>query len=268
MLNEQDISKYNLLGYACAKPLQEVCLRHIKSASLDLLKERGVGWVLEKDQVTVRTVYGCHKLKDSIRDFAMSDEVVSVVERILQDRVYIYQSKLNVKASFTGAAWPWHQDFVFWREFDKMPAPRAVTLMLFLDDVDELNGPMRVLSRSHMGGVVNTPSPKQGYATDTGEDLAFSIPHSTVLELGMQFPEIPLTGPSGSIILFHPNIIHSSSSNTTPRSRNVILITYNAVTNAPNENSLFRPDYLVARHTAPLPHDIPSKVGPKFDDIN
>jgi ectoine hydroxylase len=59
-----------------------------------------------------------------------------------------------------------------------------------------------------------------------------------------------MLGPAGTLTAFHPNLVHSSSDNLSPDRRAVLLITYNAVGNAPIQPT--RPDFLVDRDATPV----------------
>ena len=74
---------------------------------------------------------------------------MEAAQRILQDEVYVHQFKVNAKLAFRGEVWEWHQDYIFWRNEDGMPTDNVVTLALFLDEVNEFNGPLLFVPGSH-----------------------------------------------------------------------------------------------------------------------
>jgi ectoine hydroxylase len=46
------------------------------------------------------------------------------------------------QAGFDGDVWQWHQDYGTWKNDDLMPAERAMNVAIFLDDVNDYNGPL------------------------------------------------------------------------------------------------------------------------------
>ncbi len=57
--------------------------------------------------------------------FARCRSVVETCERILDDEVYHYHSKMIMKEARVGGAWAWHQDYGYWyRQRRAVPRPR------------------------------------------------------------------------------------------------------------------------------------------------
>src|SRR3989442_15819032 len=110
--------------------------------------------IVEARTRTVRSVYGSHRTHDRFRHLSEDARLVEPAMQVVDSDVYIYQFKINVKAAFEGDVWEWHQDYIFWREEDGMPAPRVTNVALFLDDVTEFNGPMFFIPGSHRRGVI------------------------------------------------------------------------------------------------------------------
>ncbi|MGH9143045.1 MAG: phytanoyl-CoA dioxygenase family protein, partial [Vicinamibacterales bacterium] len=113
------------------------------------------GRVFERDGRTVRALHGCHLHSPIMKNLACLRRLVKVAMALVEDDVYIYQFKINMKAAFSGDVWKWHQDFIYWRDEDGMPECRVVNIGLYLDDVTEMNGPLLVIPGSHRGGVID-----------------------------------------------------------------------------------------------------------------
>jgi ectoine hydroxylase len=68
-----------------------------------------------------------------------------------------------------------------------------------------------------------------------------------------------LTGKAGTVVYFHCNLFHSSSANTSPWDRRVILVTYNALKNRIPAQPFSRPEFLAGRDfraLTPLADDV------------
>jgi ectoine hydroxylase len=171
----------------------------------------------------------------------------------LRGPAYIYQFKVNLKAAFDGDHWPWHQDFSFWKQEDGMPSARAVTAAIFLDDVTEFNGPIFVIPRSQHFGVMQTAPDRRDdpdWRTNFSSALKYQTSRQDVTALASRNGLCSLTGPSGTIVFFHSNVVHASAANISPHPRRIIFITYNSIFNLPQR--LSRPEFLVTPYTGPL----------------
>ena len=214
--------------------------------------------VLEKGTGTVRSVYGSHRRSPVFARLVRDPRLLEPARRVLEDEVYVHQFKVNAKRAFRGEVWEWHQDFIFWRNEDGMPEPRVLTASVFLDEVNEFNGPLLFVPGSHRGGVIEPRGRRDGasmepsWRADVSAALSYTVEQDTLAELvargGMAGPG----GPAGSVLLFDANVVHGSAPNMSPFDRAIALVTYNAVSNAPAPRPDPRPEFLCSRDTAPL----------------
>ncbi len=212
--------------------------------------------VYEKGTRTVRGIHGCHLFDEVCARLVRLPALLGLAEELLGEQVYVYQFKINLKQPGEGAAWPWHQDFAFWSREDGMPADRAINIAVLLDEVHEGNGPLRVIPGSHRFGLVDSPAgeaPGHGagdWRKHVSADLEHTVPDETAEELARNLGTELVVGPAGALYAFHPSIVHCSSNNLSADRRALLLVTYNAVSNAPRH--LTRPDFLVSRDATPL----------------
>lgn len=211
--------------------------------------------VMEASGEVVRSVYAPHESDPVFAALARHPRLVSPAQRLLAGDVYVYQSKLNVKSPFVGEVWEWHQDYVFWRNEDAMPAPRVLTAAVYLDDVHEFNGPVVLIPGSHRQGVLRCPAPANagddpalpGWHSHVSARLKYAIDREVLGELAGKYGLCAPKARAGAILLFDSNIAHASSTNISPFSRALVLYTYNHVANAPARPT--RPGFLVSRDT-------------------
>jgi ectoine hydroxylase len=208
--------------------------------------------VYEEDGHTVRALHGCHRFDAVCERLVRNPLFVERAEAAVGDAVYVYQFKVNIKSPREGKRWPWHQDFAFWSVEDGMPAPAAVNIAISLDDVHEHNGPLTVLSGSHRLGLVGSSATtrRTDWRQHVSADLTHTVDDETVRDLAAEYPPTRILGPSGTISVFHPSIVHSSSDNTSDDRRTMLFITYNSVHNTPRHVS--RPSFLVDPDTTPV----------------
>jgi ectoine hydroxylase len=161
------------------------------------------------------------------------------VEALIGDKVYAFQMGVNCKAAFNGDVWFWHQDYPAYRKDDHIPRPRMVNALIFLDDVSSLNGPLMLVPGSHR---LNSDLPA---FSDKGTSYAFRYTDESVIKEQVRAAgiEVP-TGPAGSVIFMHVNVLHGSTANLSPWSRRMITLTYNAISNKATSPSV-RPRHIV-----------------------
>jgi ectoine hydroxylase len=222
--------------------------------------------VQEKGSATVRSVYGSHLKNDVFKRLSRLPRLVGPASQLLDgDDVYIYQFKINAKVAFEGDLWQWHQDYIFWLKEDGLPQPRAINVVVYFDEVNEFNGPLLFIPGSQQEGVID-PSATSGrpagyedkpdWVSDLTADLKFTIHRSTLERLVKKHQIVAPKGPAGSVLLFHPNVVHGSTQNMSPFDRTLTIVTYSSIGNVPQ--NVVRPDFLVSRDysaVVPLPQD-------------
>lgn len=237
-------------------------VRQIKDRLLTLADLESAACVMEKDGRSIRSIYGVHASDALFRRISMDRRVLALAQQIVGGPVYVHQSKVNFKTKYHGDAWVWHQDFIFWLKEDRILHPNLTTVALFLDDVTEANGPIGFLPGSHQIGVVDVEGSKalpRGYEerpqwiSNLTAELKYGIPEhlaqGAVAKYGVRTP----LGKKGSLIFFHPNVIHGSAANVSQLDRTILLLTYNQVNNPPQV--LQRPWFLCGRDHRALPED-------------
>ncbi len=236
-------------------------LDRVRASIEEATAERTERTVFESFSEVVRSVYGVHQHHRAFSDLARHPRVAGAAKQLLDGDVYVYQSKLNTKWAFDGDVWPWHQDYVYWLEEDAMPAARALTAAVFLDDINELNGAMMVIPGSHRSGVLDFETSKgrpPGYENAPGwipsltAKMKYTLDKKGLERLAREAGVVAPKGRAGSVLFFHCNLAHASPSNLSPFNRTLMLYTYNRVDNAPPEAGLHRPDFLVSRDTRPI----------------
>ncbi|MQS10732.1 phytanoyl-CoA dioxygenase [Streptomyces kaniharaensis] len=254
-LTPELIAQYHRDGFLLLPPgsLAEDLLDVATAALPEVLTEDGPARVLERDGRTVRSVYGLHRSHPGIAGLTRRAALLGAVRQLLDGSdVYVHQSKVNVKAPFAGDQWEWHQDYVYWLTGDGLPRPDLLNVAVFLDEVTEFNGPLTFVPGTHTAGLlasVDAQGMPLGYedapawvATLTADEK-FRVRHSVIEELARAHGMVSPKGPAGSVLLFHPNILHSSAANISPFGRAMLMFVYNSVTNRPEVTGR-RPDFL------------------------
>lgn len=217
--------------------------------------------VLEKESNIVRSVYGSHLTNEVAYKVSRHPRLLQPAMQILGGNVYVYQFKINAKAAFGGDLWEWHQDYIFWQDEDGMPTTCVVNVVIFLDEVNEFNGPLIFIPGSHKEGIISTAAQEQtpsGYQdspawiSNLTADLKYSLDKTVIARLVETHGMVAPKGPAGSLLIFHGNIVHGSAANMSPFDRNLVLVTFNHVENTLRSVKKPRPEFLASRDYTPI----------------
>lgn len=254
-LGPELIEQYRRDGYLLLPPdfLPRDVLDVTAAVMPSVLAQDSPARILERDGSTVRSVYGLHRSQPEIAALTRLPALLGAVRQLLGDDVYVHQSKVNIKAPFAGDQWEWHQDYVYWLQGDGIHRPDLVNVAVFLDEVTEFNGPLTFVPGSHAEGLLagtDVDGMPLGYedapawvATLTADEK-FQVRPSVIEELARAKGLFSPKGPAGSILMFHPNILHSSAANISPFRRAMLMFVYNSVSNSPRGIPEPRPDFL------------------------
>jgi ectoine hydroxylase len=224
--------------------------RALTDAVPDLYSKREAFNVREKGSDAVRTNFAAHLISEPFARLARHPRMVGPVMDLFDEEVYMHQFKINGKMAFEGDVWQWHQDYGTWLNDDLMPTERAMNVAIFLDDVNEHNGPLMFIPGSHRKGVVDAKHD----ATTTSYPLG-TVDHDLIRQLvdragGKNGGIVSPKGPAGSMILFHSCLVHASGSNLSPFNRVAVYLSLCAVSNHIRRHK--RPEYIAHRDFTPI----------------
>lgn len=141
-------------------------------------------------------------------DFLLAPQVLDLVECLLGPDIALWSSHFIAKDPLIGRATPWHEDSSYWNgrmdRFDQI-----VTVWLALDDVDEANGCMQVISGSHLEGGFSEYRPVDRSANTFG---------SEVIDVDLD-RAVSFVLRRGESSLHDGRIIHGAHPNTSDRRR-------------------------------------------------
>ncbi len=227
--------------------------------------------VREKGKDAVRTNFAAHLISEPFARLGRHPRMIEPVQDLLGEALYMHQFKINGKMAFEGDVWQWHQDYGTWKNDDLMPTERAMNVAIFLDDVNQFNGPLMFIPGSHKKGVVDA----RHDLTTTSYPL-WTVDHDLITQLvaragGKEGGIVSPMGPAGSMILFHSCLVHASTSNLSPWNRVSVYLSLCAVSNHIRRHK--RPEFIAHRDFTPItclpddclvrdyPVDVPWKQG-------
>ena len=213
--------------------------------------------ITEPGSHDVRSVFAVHKLSPVFRRLAEDARIAGLAQYLLNDRIYVHQSRVNYKPGFRGREFYWHSDFETWHVEDGMPRMRAMSVSIPLTDNTPHNGPLMLIpgsQREYITCVGETPEDNYKRSLKRQE---VGVPSDSALQRMADRGGVRSTeGRAGSVILFDCNTLHGSNSNITPDPRSNVFFVFNALSNqvgAPFGPQRPRPEYISARkHIEPL----------------
>jgi ectoine hydroxylase len=266
-LADAQIKSYERDGFLCiencfSKAEIDILLREIQQEfaedSQRRIKERGGA---------VRSVFASHTTNEVFQRLSRLPRLVEPAMQLLESEVYIHQFKINAKVALDGDRWEWHQDFTYWHKEDEMPQPRVLTAAVFLQDVNDYNGPMLVIPGSHKEGMIDlqarTTYPGNGHDLDDHDrgaswmptltaDLKYPINRDILAKLLSKRDIYACKGLAGLTMFFHGNLFHASANNLSANDRISIFISYNSVENKLGDIENPRPAFIASRDFTPL----------------
>jgi ectoine hydroxylase len=245
-LNAQQVETFDRDGYLFFDSLftsREIGV--LREEVPRLYAQRRIENVREKGSDAVRTNFAAHLYSAPFARLARHPRMIEPVVALFGEPVYMHQFKINGKMAFDGDVWQWHQDFGTWKNDDDMPEPRAMNIAIFLDEVNEFNGPLMFIPGSHKLGVLDAD-----HDTSTTSYPLWTINHATIASLVERGGIVAPKGPAGSMLLFHSCLVHASTSNLSPWNRVSVYLSLCAVSN--HIRRFKRPEYIAHRDFTPI----------------
>ncbi|CTP93223.1 phytanoyl-CoA dioxygenase [Xanthomonas translucens pv. poae] len=256
-----DIKIYENSGYVLIEENFSNDEIDVLTSEVEALLERGgVGMVMEDDGKAVRSFNGPHRFSQAMQELARDERLLGLAREILGGEVYVHQYKINMKRALAGERWEWHSDYWFWQEEDGMPEPKALTAVVYLDDVHDLNGPMLIIPNTHTSRLEQDDHTRpyaeltggENWQITTSSKLKYQLSHDRLRCEMRKHGLVAAKGKRGTTLFFHCNLLHYSSPNPSAWDRRAIFISYNRVDNALVPIESPRPDFLASRDFTPL----------------
>lgn len=253
-LSQAQLDQYDRDGFLMFDGLysaQEVALmkqelQRVQSIETDhLVRERSGG--------IAKTLFRVHDDQSPTRSAPFyaatrSPRLLQPAQQILRDpSLYVFHTKCNLKTAIDGSVWQWHQDYGTWRQ-DGVPRATLTTALLMLDEPTEFNGCLYFIPGSHRLGNLEPELDDK-----TTSYRLWVVPKQELVRIMKESPDpVPIVGKPGTVVFFHPNILHSSGHNLSRFDRWHAYFVYNTVANRPNDVPNPRPEYVRSTNFTPL----------------
>jgi len=245
-LTPEQLQRFDRDGYlffpGCFRPEE---IKVLIDEVPNLYAQRRPENVREKTGDVVRTNFAAHLYSHPFAKLARHPRMVEPIVQLFGEDVYMHQFKINGKQAFDGDVWQWHQDYGTWLNDDQMPEARAMNVAIFLDEVNEFNGPLMFIPGSHKQGVLDA-----SHDLSTTSYPLWVISNDNIRKMVEKGGIVAPKGPAGSMILFHGCLVHASTSNLSPWNRVSVYLSLCAVSN--HIRRFKRPGYIAHRDFTPI----------------
>jgi ectoine hydroxylase len=212
--------------------------------------------IAEPGSREVRSIFEIHGQSALMERLAADERLAGVASYLLDDRVYLHQSRLNYKPGFQGKEFYWHSDFETWHAEDGMPRMRALSMSVLLAENTPNNGPLMVIPGSQRVYVTCVGETPEDHYKHSLRKQEYGVPdNDSLAELAHRHGIVAPTGKPGTVVVFDCNVMHGSNGNITPFPRSNAFFVFNAVSNrltAPFAAAKPRPDFIAAREVEPI----------------
>ncbi len=208
--------------------------------------------IVEPSSQKIRSIFDVRRFSPIFAKLMCDARLVEWAQYLLDDEVYLHQSRLNYKPGFEGKEFYWHSDFETWHVEDGMPRMRAVSMSIALTPNYASNGPVMLIPGSHQHYVSCAGLTPDDHYKQSLRAQEYGVPsHAALIQLAEGNAIQAVTGGAGTVLIFDCNAMHGSASNITPYPRNNLFFVYNAVSNRltqPYSSQKPRPEFIAHRH--------------------
>ncbi|MBT3343222.1 MAG: phytanoyl-CoA dioxygenase family protein [Gemmatimonadetes bacterium] len=199
--------QYDRDGYA-------IC-RHVLDADLVAEASAHVDWLLEKNPgLRPEQLHNNLMTHDPFWVRLVADDrLLDVAEQFIGPDIALFASHYISKPPGDGQPVLWHQDGSYW----PLEPMDVVTLWLAVDESDVDNGCMRVIPGSQS---------TQLQPMHRNEEVANVLSSSMDPEFVDDAQAVDVVLEAGDVSIHHPNIVHGSNANQSPRRRCGLTIRY------------------------------------------
>lgn len=243
-LSNQQLSELERDGFVTLPSLFDAAeIALITSRMPALLADRCAANIIEKESGQVRTAMGLHLRDEVIAKLVRHPRLLGPAQQVRPQPLYIQQVKINVKAAFSGEVWQWHYDFATHHRDDGVEQPLALNLHIFLDDVNQHNGPLYFIPGSHKFGAHQAFHDQRttSYPLWVVDDDVVREMIANAEAINPDRGIVSATGAAGTGLIFFDTLVHGSPNNMSPWDRSIFSVILNPVANRWRKNQ--RPDY-------------------------
>ena len=165
------------------------------------------------DRPALRRIASPVEISDSYLAVMRNNHALDALVDLLGPNIKFENAKINSKQPGAATEVKFHQDFLF----EAHTNDDMITVLFFIDDVTEENGPLEVVPGTHKGPLY-----------EHWHDGVFTGTVSDEVTQTMKPNLVPCYGPAGSACLMHTRLLHGSAPNLSDNPRTLYICEYTA----------------------------------------
>jgi len=181
------------------------------------------------DKPALRRIASPVEISDTYLDFMRNNTALDAIVDIFGPNIKFENAKINSKQPGAATQVKYHQDFLF----EPHTNDDMMTVLFFIDDVTDENGPLEVVPGTHKGPLYEHWH--NGVFTGT-------VSEDVVNEMKSQ--AVPCYGSAGSACLMHTRVLHGSAPNNSDKPRTLLIIEYTAEDSYPLQSNHIPSQYM------------------------
>jgi ectoine hydroxylase len=186
-------------------------------------------WTEQEPGVPLAVYWVAHTGDHPIARMVKDQRMLEMAGELMDASVYVWSSKVNLKAAWCGTVEYYHQDLVYWKDRG-YPRHEMLSCMIFLDPHTIRNAALHVIPGTHRIGFIE----HMPFININGLNK-YMVPPATMDQLHRKHGLVVVEGEPGDALFFHAGLVHGSSHNISPEPRMVALSQLNTVGNEPSE---------------------------------
>ncbi len=214
-MNSKDFTFYNQNGYLVKKNL--ISKKIIQKINNEIKKLKQIKnykyfeYKKIKNKKYILRLQDPHTKHKVFSDLSKNKTIIEIVAKLMGGTARFHHSKLNFKLpSNLGGVIYWHQDWSFYPHTND----DLLAVGIYLEDCNEINGPLKVIPKSHKGKLYDHHY-KGNFIGKITEKINIK-------------KAVSLTGSAGTVTFHHVRTLHASGLNLTENSRPLLLFGYSA----------------------------------------
>lgn len=228
-LNRKQINFFKKSGYLIIKSFFNKKKIYLANSWLKLKNSKTLkkSWTETEPGVPIAVYSVLNEKKTPVYDLSSNKMMLELAAQLMNEKVYIWHSKVNYKDKWCGTAEYYHQDQVYWKDRG-YKSDKMLSCMIPLEDHNFKNAGLKLFDGSHKLGFI-----KHVPFININGLCKFMISQKKLDKLNKKHKLIEINVQPGDLLFFHSSIVHGSSHNSSPKSRAIILSQLNTFSNLP-----------------------------------
>ncbi|MEX2569455.1 MAG: phytanoyl-CoA dioxygenase family protein [Cyclobacteriaceae bacterium] len=214
-LIEEQIGEYKENGYLkVGATLSELGVERVRKECMEVWNAEKGEFDPDKNWLQNALLVDIHKKSPLVKAFYFDGPIVNMMEQLIGPNIKAATSQLTFKMRGNTKTFEWHQD----NGYGELDPYNTISTLTALEDVDEENGCLRIIPKSHLGGQIDVNHLFRD--TRDKKEVSIQVPVD-------ESKAIPVPMKAGETLVFHCWTLHQSSGNfSQSRDRRILFMRY------------------------------------------